>query len=106
MPLKYDGAGILAWQMRSVGLPEPRKEYVFHPTRKWRADFCWPESKLIVEYHGGIYANGRHTRGKGFEVDREKMNAAQLMGYRVLEFTASHVRSGYALKAIEEALGE
>ncbi|MGL4930900.1 MAG: hypothetical protein ACRC4H_12435, partial [Plesiomonas sp.] len=59
-----------------VGLPKPVSEYVFHPTRKWRLDFAWPEYRLALEIHGGVYSGGRHTRGAGFTEDREKMNEA------------------------------
>lgn len=96
----------LAFQMKVVKLPEPVPEYKFHPSRRWRADYCWPDQMLIVEYEGGVYTKGRHTRGRGFEGDIEKYNTATLMGYRVLRFTASMVKSGKALKQIEQALNE
>ena len=50
--------------------------------------------KIAVEVHGGTYTNGRHTRGGGFTVDREKMNEAAIYGWTVLEVTTAHVRSG------------
>lgn len=69
-------------------LPDPDTEYQFHPDRKWRFDFAWPDKKLAVEINGGQWQQGRHTRaGKGYENDLEKMNAAQLAGYTVLQFT-------------------
>ena len=76
------------------GLPAYVTEYHFHPVRKWRLDYAWPEIKLAVEVHGGAYTNGRHTRGGGFTVDREKMNEAAIYGWTVLEVTTAHVRSG------------
>ncbi len=76
------------------GLPAYVTEHRFHPTRRWRFDYAWPEIKLAVEVHGGTYTNGRHTRGGGFTVDREKMNEAAIYGWTVLEVTATHVRSG------------
>lgn len=74
-----------------VGLPKPVSEYVFHPTRKWRLDFAWPEYRLALEIHGGVYSGGRHTRGTGFTEDREKMNEASLAG---LDCYRSHGRAG------------
>jgi very-short-patch-repair endonuclease len=74
--------------------------------RLWRADFCWPDHKLIVEFEGGVFIRGRHTRGKPFEADCIKYNTATLMGYRVLRFTERHVTSGYAILTIKAALGE
>jgi len=69
------------------GLPEPAAEYRFHPTRRWRFDYAYPDAKVAVELEGGTWVNGRHTRGGGFEKDAEKYNAAVLLGWRVLRFT-------------------
>ena len=44
----------LETQIRAVGLPPPVTEYRFHPERRWRADFAWPEKKLLVEVDGGV----------------------------------------------------
>lgn len=96
-------ASLLEFQMKAVGL-EPETEYKFHPKRRWRSDFAFPDKKLLVEYEGGIYANGRHTRGKGFENDCEKYNNAALLGYTVLRFTQKPVKSGEALQMIEALL--
>ena len=76
------------------GLPAYVTEHRVHPTRRWRFDYCWPELKLAVEVHGGTYTNGRHTRGGGFTVDREKMNEAAICGWTVIEVTSAQVRSG------------
>jgi very-short-patch-repair endonuclease len=72
--------------------------------RNWRFDFAWPDRKLAVELEGAVYAGGRHTRGKGFEADCEKANAAVLAGWRILRFTAAHIDTGYALETLEAAL--
>lgn len=61
---------------------EAEQEWRFHPRRKWRFDFAWPEIMLAVEVHGGC---GRHMSFSGFRRDREKMNTAQTMGWTVLE---------------------
>jgi very-short-patch-repair endonuclease len=68
-------------------LPMPVAEYKFHPTRKWRFDWCWPDQKVALEIEGGVYATGRHTRGKGYENDCRKYNAALLHGWKVLRAT-------------------
>lgn len=102
--MSYDGEAALAFQIRAAKLPEPEREFRFHPKRRWRFDMAWPKRMLAAEYEGGIYANGRHTRGKGYEGDLEKYNAAMLLGWRVLRFSARHVTSGDALSMIERAL--
>jgi len=65
-------------------------EYRFHPVRRWRFDHANPEYKVAIEYEGGIWTNGRHTRGTGYKNDCDKYNAAQLLGWRVLRYTTSH----------------
>lgn len=87
-----------ATHLRSGCMPSlPEREVKFHPTRKWRFDFAWPDKKLAVEIEGGVYSGGRHTRAKGFIADCEKYNEAAALGWTVLRFTADEVKS---LKAI------
>lgn len=61
------------------------RELVFHPTRKWRFDYAFPEQKLAVEIDG----QGRHQRYVGYREDCAKGNAAILHGWRVLHFVAA-----------------
>lgn len=67
--------------------PMPRRNFRFHPTRRWELDFAWPGAKVAVELHGGVYQRGRHQRMRGFHNDRQKMRAAVMLGWRVLEYT-------------------
>lgn len=82
------------------------REHAFHPQRKWRFDLYVPAYKLAVEIHGGIYTQGRHTRGQGFRVDRQKMNAAVELGIRVLEYTAAELADGSAAAQIARVLAQ
>jgi hypothetical protein len=91
-------------EMNLSELPGHKKEIIFHPVRKWRFDYSWPELKVALEVHGGIFTNGRHTRGKGFTEDKVKMNAAQLLGWIVIEATTAHVKNGQMLTWITEAI--
>lgn len=86
------------------GLTDPVPEFRFHPTRKWRFDFAWPERGLALEVEGGAWTSGRHTRGKGFVSDLEKYNAAVLMGWRVLRCTPKQLKSGEIFEVIKEAM--
>ena len=70
-----------------MGIPEPIREYKFHPERRWRIDYCWPEHKLAVEIEGGVWTYGRHNRAASFLKDMEKYNALTLMGFHLLRFT-------------------
>lgn len=63
------------------------KEYMFHPTRKWRFDFAIPAYKIAIEIDGGVWTNGRHTRPQGYLNDLEKFNEASVLGWIILKFT-------------------
>lgn len=91
----------MAFQLKLVGIPFER-EFKFCPTRRWRSDFMIDQ--LLLEIEGGVHTNGRHVRGKGFENDCEKYNTATMLGFRLLRVTPKHVKSGEALKWIEETL--
>ena len=93
-----------ALQLRTSGLPEPQREHRFHPKRRWRFDFAWPERRLAVEVEGGTWSQGRHTRGRGFAADCEKYNEAAMLGWKVLRFTGDMVNNWSALETVLEAL--
>lgn len=92
---------LLAKHIKYLSLPAPEREYAFIKGRRFRADFAWPEQRLLVEVEGGIWANGRHTRGKGYEIDCEKYNLAALNGFTVLRYTPKMVGSGIAVNDIK-----
>jgi hypothetical protein len=100
------------------------REYIFHPTRKWRFDwaitsssvvripgFPWPtyngepDFNIAIEYEGGVFTGGGHTRGVIYSGNAEKYNEAALMGWTVLRFTAPMVRAGLHEEQINRALG-
>lgn len=66
---------------------KPEGEYRFHPERRWRFDFAYPDLKIAVEAEGGVFGHGRHTRGMGYVKDCEKYNQAVLLGWRVFRYT-------------------
>lgn len=99
------GESTLANQLRVLKISF-EQEYKFHPKRKWRADFHIMGKKILVEVEGGIWSNGRHTRGKGYIGDMEKYNAAVVMGFQVLQFSTEQVKSGLAVQQIETMVGE
>lgn len=75
----------LAWT--ALGGPALLAEHRFHPTRRWRFDRAHLPTKTAIELEGGIWIQGRHTRGQGFENDTEKYNTAQLLGWTVFRLT-------------------
>lgn len=81
------------------------KEFLFHPTRKWRVDFAWPAIKLLVEIEGGTkYGNSRHSKGFGFDADAEKYNTASAMGFVLFRFSGEMIKSGEAISFLEKYL--
>lgn len=90
-----------AYQIKAFGIPEPVREYRFHPDRKWRLDFYW-DSGWAVEIQGGGWVQGGHNRNAGtMWKDYEKLNAAQELGIRVLQFTGDQVKDGTAVQTLE-----
>jgi very-short-patch-repair endonuclease len=79
------------------------KEYIFHPTRKWRFDYAIPEHKIALEVEGGVWTRGRHTRPEGFLGDIEKYNEAALLGWRVFRVTPDDLYTNKTFKLIEAA---
>jgi hypothetical protein len=59
---------------------------------------------LAVEVEGGTWAKGRHTRGKGFELDCEKYGEAMVLGWNVYRCTGTMIKNGAAIKTIEKLL--
>ena len=87
---------LFAMQLRASKIPFHR-EFKFHPTRRWRFDFVFvPRSidKIAVE----IQVFGRHQRFIGYQNDCERQAEALMLGWRVLQVTPAHVKSGQALK--------
>ena len=94
----------LAAVLRGAGLPAPVREHRFAPPRRWRFDYAWPAHRIALEIEGGVWAGGRHVRGRGYESDCEKYSEAALRGWRVLRVTPAMLRDGRALTLLERAL--
>lgn len=103
----------LAMHIRAFKLPEPDREYRFHPTRKWRFDFAWPDQKIAVEVEGvthfgknknGTMRLGRHQTSEGLTNDCEKYGEAMLLGWTVYRCTQPIINSGKAIQIIQQLL--
>ena len=94
----------LAFHLKADGIEHFLRQFQFIKGRRWRADFAWLKERLLVEVQGGIWKQGRHVRGSGYERDRERQNEAVLAGWRTLEFTPGHVKTGKAVRDIRRAL--
>jgi very-short-patch-repair endonuclease len=98
---------ILEHQMRLCQIKGFETEYRFDARpkpRNWRFDFAFVRQLIAVEVEGGVWSNGRHTRGSGFVADTEKYNQATLQGWRLLRYTPDAIESGQAVREIEQML--
>lgn len=82
----------------------PVTEFRFHPLRRWRADFAWPDEKVLLEVEGGIWMRGRHTRGAGWQKDADKYNEASIMGYTLLRVTPVQLNTQSTIDLVRRAL--
>ena len=73
----------LAWLTQN-GVAAPVTEHHFAKPRRWRFDFAWPARMVALEVEGGVWTQGRHTRGKGFVADCEKYSEAAARGWRLI----------------------
>jgi len=90
--------------LTQAGIPAPVAEFRFHPVRRWRFDFCWLEQKLALEIQGGIFNNGRHSRGAAMIKEWEKLNTAAGMGWRLLYCQPRDCTKPETINAIKAAL--
>lgn len=91
------------------GLPAPVHEYRFDSLRKWRLDFVWGD--IALEVNGGNFLRtadgngGAHARGAYLRKHYEKLNAAAIAGYFVLQCMPEDIESGAVFCVIRQALG-
>ena len=88
-------------QVRTLGLPAPSRELVFHPSRAWRFDFAWPDQRVAVEIEGVVYGRGgqlggRHVHATGFREDTVKYGEAFRLGWTILRVLPEQITSGLA----------
>lgn len=103
---KYKGMGaypMMDTLCKAHGLPTPVHEFKFDPDRKWRVDYLF-DGWLALEVEGGVWAEGRHTRGDGFLADVEKYNALAMAGYVLIRCTPADIQSGAAFDLVRRAL--
>ena len=73
--------------------------------RRWKFDLALPDRKIAIEINGGIFAyQPSHHSIKGILRDMEKLNEAQILGWKVLQFTPEQVKDGSARLTLERLL--
>ena len=91
---------------QQAGLPKPTPEHKFHPKRRWRIDWYFEANgkKLALEVEGGVWSNGRHTRGSGYVGDMEKYNSLAMFGIHLLRVQPKDLLKLETLKMIAVVL--
>jgi hypothetical protein len=100
-------------------------EYRFCEGRKWRFDFALSKlikprpgekvrpgeqslktrvAKLALEVQGGLFTNGRHSRGAALLKEHEKLNAAACAGWRILYTIPDNLCMPETVETIKKAL--
>lgn len=97
------GEALLENHLNALKIPFTR-EFKFHPQRKWQADFRIDDMPILVEVEGGVFSNGRHTRGEGYTKDCEKYSAAAVNGWYVIRGTTEQIKDGLVIQWIEKLI--
>lgn len=83
----------LLWVLLALsGLPMPLTQVVVRESDGAfvaRVDFAWPSARLVVEADGFAF----HSDRASYRRDRERLNALERLGWRVLRFTWEDVRT-------------
>lgn len=89
---------------KAQGLPMPEAEHKFHPVRRWRMDWAWPDRKVALEVDGGVWIRGKHGRGSGIVKDHEKQNHAAALGWRILRVQPKDLLAPSTFEYVRSAL--
>jgi very-short-patch-repair endonuclease len=73
--------------LETLGIDSVR-EYKFLHDRRFKFDIAILKHKIAIEFEGGIFKQGRHTRGKGYSNDAKKYNLAVMHGWKLLRYTS------------------
>jgi len=81
-------------------------EYRFAPPRRFRFDFAHIDSKVAAEVQGGIFSNGRHSRGSGLVKEHVKLNLAAANGWRVFFLSVANINDLQVYHAIAASIND
>jgi hypothetical protein len=103
--VKHDYKAEFEQQLSFVGI-QAEREFVFAPPRRWRSDWRVKDTRILIEFEGGLYAKraAGHSSVTGIQRDIRKYNAAAIAGWIVIRITPEYIVKGYALKWVEDAL--
>lgn len=115
--------------LKMADLPLPVREFAFddgnllgklppspNDTRKdkgkprgFKADFAWPEQKVLLELDGGIFGGGRKAKGAHSNPlmilrDIDKSNLAVALGYKPLRVKPDHLYTPHFISLLKIVL--
>ena len=89
---------VLHMYLAHGGFGRVETEWMFHPKRKWRADYALldQDPPCLVEYDGFMQPgkNASHASIGGILRDSEKANAATALGFRCFRANAKSIGDG------------
>lgn len=80
------------------------KEYKFHPKRRWKFDYYFPDKYVAIEVEGGIFNKKAHGSITGILRDIEKYNEAQILGIKVIRIPTHRLYKSETLDLITRAI--
>ena len=87
-----------------TAIPLPAQQFHFAIGRDYRADFTWPDHRLLVEVEGGLWIGGKHAIALHEQRRQRRRCYAQALGWSIVEVSPPDVRSGVACDLIERWL--
>lgn len=101
---KLEEEFLKSWKEHGIkGIPPPKRNYKFHPTRRFKFDFAFLSFRLAIEIDGFAFGkpcrlckqpiNGYHQTISGLISSADKQNLATELGWTVLRYTSSHLGS-------------
>lgn len=103
---KFGPGGELKFAAAEEFVPRQNRRKKTKRAPQWSFDFAWEQQRVALEIEGLVVfkgkdghtqVGGRHANIAGFKDDCEKYAWAAVMGWRVLRFEQSQVRSGFAI---------
>ena len=87
-----DYVGMISCALTILKIDHER-EYKFLHDRRFRFDLAIPAHRIAIEFEGGIFRKGRHTRGQGYANDVKKYNLAVKHGWKLHRVTCLDTRT-------------
>lgn len=73
-------------------------------SKRYKADFAHPESRLLIEIDGSVWQKGGHNSGSGRMRDCRKDALAVLSGWRVIRLAGEDMVTTEYVQAIGESI--